>query len=125
MTEHWTPERRPLVASILRGLGRRCPKCGRRGLFAGYLAIRDCPHCQAPTGAIRADDFPPYATIMVVGHIVIPLLLVVEQIYAPALWLHLALWPAATLALTLWLLPPIKGGILGLMWALRLKGDEH
>lgn len=125
MTEHWAPERRPLVTSIARGVQRRCPRCGRRGLFAGYLTTRDCPHCAAPTGAIRADDFPPYATILVVGHIVIPAMLVVERVYAPSLWAHMAIWPALTLMLTLWLLPPIKGGILGLMWALRLRGDEQ
>ncbi|MFM7719099.1 MAG: DUF983 domain-containing protein [Actinomycetota bacterium] len=33
--------------SVLRGLRRRCPRCGARGLFTGPLAIRErCPGCR-------------------------------------------------------------------------------
>jgi uncharacterized protein (DUF983 family) len=40
------------------------------------------------------------------------------------MWLQVAIFVPATLLLTLWLLPRAKGALLGLMWALRLRGDE-
>ena len=116
---------RPHVGlAILRGLARRCPSCGVGHPFAGYLKVRDCPHCGEALGHIRADDFPPYLTIAIVGHIVVPLLLVSERFLAPPTWLQLSIAVPVTLGLTLALLPRVKGAILGLMWHLGLRGDE-
>ncbi len=111
--------------AILRGLGRRCPSCGVGGSFAGYLKIAGtCDHCGEPLGHIRADDFPPYLTIAIVGHIVVPLVLMGERFLAPPMWLTLGVALPVTVILTLGLLPRVKGGIVGLMWSLRLRGDE-
>jgi uncharacterized protein (DUF983 family) len=34
------------VRVLLRGLAKRCPRCGERGLFLRWLKIRDrCPRC--------------------------------------------------------------------------------
>jgi hypothetical protein len=43
----------------------------------------------------RADDAPPYFTIVIVGHIAVGLLLAVEMAYRPPLRLH-AVRPART-----------------------------
>ncbi len=108
-----------------RGFARRCPACGRGPAFAGYLkVVESCSGCGEALGHIRADDFPPYLTILLVGHIIVPLVLLVEQNFEPPLWQQMLIWPSITLALTLLLLRPIKGAVLGLMWALRLRGDE-
>jgi uncharacterized protein (DUF983 family) len=42
-----TEDREPSAArAILRGLARRCPRCGSGGLFRGWLRIRErCPRC--------------------------------------------------------------------------------
>ncbi|RMF10283.1 MAG: DUF983 domain-containing protein [Alphaproteobacteria bacterium] len=119
--------RRPTaLVGLLRGLRRKCPHCGNHAAFAGYLKLTpQCAGCGAPLGVIRADDAPPYFTIMVVGHLVVPLLLVIEQMYHPPVWLHMAIWPALAIALTLILLPVIKGGVVGVMWSVGLRGDEH
>ena len=114
-----------ILAAIGRGLKRTCPHCGNGRIFKGYLKTSDCTNCAAPTGEIRADDLPPYLTIFLVGHIVIPLLLIVETHYHPALWLQMSIWPTVTLILTLTFLPFIKGGAVGLMWYLKLNGDEQ
>lgn len=117
---------RPSAAlAILRGLARRCPNCGVGRGFKGYLKVADhCDHCGEELGHIRADDFPPYLTIAIVGHVTVPLFLVTEQLYHPATWLQLAVGVPIVLGLTLTLLPRVKGGILGLMWHLGLRGDE-
>ena len=117
---------RPVGRSLARGLRRRCPKCGEGALFSGYLRVTaTCSRCEEPCGRIRADDVPPYLTILLVGHIVVPLVLIVYQNYKMDLWLSMAIWPTLTLVLSLVLLPIVKGGTVGVMWALRLRGDEQ
>ena len=111
--------------AIRRGLKRRCPSCGQGHAFAGYLQTADhCDHCCTQLGHIRADDFPPYLTIFLVGHIVVPMLLLVEQAYSWPVERHMIVWPALTLALALVILPVLKGGVLGLMWSMGMNGRE-
>ena len=38
------------------------------------------------------------------------------------MWLHLAVWPALTLAACLALLQPVKGAVVGLQYALGMHG---
>lgn len=120
------PPRAGVWTALWRGLRRHCPACGEAQAFRTYLKqVECCSHCHAALGEIRADDMPPYFTIFLVGHIVVPLILLVEKLYEPAEWLQMLVWPSLTLLLTLAILPYIKGGVLGVMWALRMKGDEQ
>lgn len=113
-------------AMLKRGLKRRCPHCGQGSAFSGYLRITDhCAECGTQLGHIRADDFPPYLTIFLVGHIVVPLILLTEQSWAWSWELHMAIWLPLTTILTLLFLPMMKGVALGLMWRLRLSGNEQ
>ena len=115
-----------LIRAMRHGFRRRCPKCGRGPLFRGYLALWPaCDNCGMETGEIYTADAAPYFTILVVGHIVVPLLLFSEQTAAPPMWLQFTLWPGLALLLTFWFLPRIKGCIMGLMWVLGLRGHEH
>jgi uncharacterized protein (DUF983 family) len=110
-------------SATLRGFRQRCPHCGTGRIFTSYLSIAPhCPHCGEDLQHQRADDAPPYFTMMVVGHIVVPLLLVVEKLYAPDLWIHFVIWLPLTIIMTLWLLPRIKGATVGLQWAFRMHG---
>jgi uncharacterized protein (DUF983 family) len=112
--------------AISRGLKRRCPACGHGRAFAGYLRLVDhCSQCGEQLGHIRADDFPPYLTILLVGHIIVPMLLIVEQTWHWPTERHMIVWPLATLLLTLAMLPFLKGGVLGLMWSLGMTGRER
>lgn len=110
-------ERRPVQAAM-RGMRGRCPSCGEGRVLKGYLTANPaCGHCGEGFGHLRADDMPPWLTIMIVGHIVVPLLLIVEQTWHPDMVLQMVLWPAVTLALMLAILPRAKGAVLGLLWA--------
>lgn len=114
---------RPVGKSIWRGFRLSCPQCGKGKLFRKYLkATPECAHCHADMTQHEADDAPPYFTILIVGHIVVPLMLHVELEYLPPIWVHMAVWPALTLLLTLALLPRIKGAVIGWQWALRMAG---
>ena len=104
--------------AVLRGLRGRCPACGEGRVLRGYLtATPACRACGEGYSHLRADDMPPWLTILVVGHIVVPLLLLVEQTWHPEMWLQMAIWPAASLGLMLLLMPRSKGAVLGLLWA--------
>lgn len=126
----WTPDRTtklpawpvPKVMDALwRGARGQCPACGKGRLFAGFLKVRaECDACHAPIGLARADDAPPYFTIVIVGHIIVPLMLAVEKNWAPDLWIHTALWVPLSLGMAIGLLTPIKGMTVGVMTAMGM-----
>ena len=117
--------RRPLLSALGRGWRKRCPRCARGGLFDGYLKIHPlCAVCNLALHHHRADDAPPYFTIMIVGHIVIGGMLWLETAVHPAAWIHLSLWLPLTIVLTLVMLPMVKGALIGLQWALRMHGFD-
>jgi uncharacterized protein (DUF983 family) len=108
---------------LLRGLTGKCPNCGRGRMFSRFLKVADhCPVCGEELSHHRADDFPAYLVIVLVGHIVVPLALTVEIAYAPAIWVQYALWLPLTLGLSLGLLQPVKGAVVALQWAGGMHG---
>ena len=115
-----------IFAAMRRGFGGHCPKCGQGKLFQGYLKpLSACASCGEDTGRIYPADIAPYFTILIVGHLIVPSLLLTEQLAQPNLWLQAAIWPTLALLLTLWFLPRVKGSIMGLMWALGMRGHEQ
>lgn len=114
---------RPLFAAMRKGWFDRCPSCGVGKLFARFLkANTQCGDCGEELHHHRADDAPPYFTIIVVGHIVVPLTLIVERNWSPSYWTHAVIWLPLTLGLIFWLLPRIKGALVGMQWANRMHG---
>jgi uncharacterized protein (DUF983 family) len=120
-----------MITAILRGAGRHCPACGQTALFTGYLKVaQSCTLCGAPLGLYPSDDAPPYITILLVLHVVVPLLLILEQTTDLPLWVYGAIvLPLATI-LTVILLPMVKGGMIGVLFKLGANkgagdGDGH
>ena len=108
-----------------RGSRRVCPSCGNAPLFHRYLKVSDtCSSCGEELHHHRADDAPPYFTIFIVGHLVVPLALWVERLWKPEIWIHMALWLPLAVITTLLFLPVVKGVIVGLQWALYMHGFE-
>jgi uncharacterized protein (DUF983 family) len=106
-----------------RGLRQTCPACGEGRLFRAYLKVADaCPTCGEELHHHRADDAPPYFTILIVGHVIVWGVLVLETAYAPATWVHMVIWLPLLVGLSLWFLPRVKGALVGLQWALRMHG---
>ena len=92
-------------------------------MFRSFLKVADaCPSCGEALHHHRADDAPPYFTIIIVGHVVVGGILILEKLVQPASWVHMVLWLPLTVILSLLLLPPIKGALVGLQWALRMHG---
>ena len=114
---------RSIKQAMWRGFNMRCPSCGQGPLMSSYLKVAPkCDHCGKDFTHQRADDAPPYFTIIVVGHLVIPLVWFVERYYEPPMLPQMIIWPIIITALSLWLLPRIKGTIVGLQWAARMHG---
>ena len=109
--------------SLVRGLQCRCPACGTGRLYVSYLKPADtCPQCGEELHHQRADDAPPYFTMLIVGHVIVGGVLMLEQAASPQTWVHLVVWLPLTALLSLWLLPKVKGALIGLQWALRMHG---
>ena len=123
-----TPDRLPLVKrdilpALLRGARCRCPQCGDGMIFGAYLKVNPtCSQCGLHLHLHRADDAPPYFTMLIVGHVVVGGVLALERAVQPQTAVHLAIWLPLTLALSLWLLPRVKGALIGLQWAARMHG---
>ena len=115
---------RPVGRSIWRGFRCRCPACGAGKLYRAYLKVVDhCPACGEDLSHQRADDAPAYMTIFVVGHFIVSGILATEFLAPEApLWVPAAVWSALALLASLWLLPRMKGGLVGLQWANRMHG---
>ena len=118
---------RPVWEAMKRGFLGRCPHCGEGKLFSSFLtAVGRCEHCGEEMHHHRADDLPAYLVIVIVGHVIVPLVLAIEQSFQPSYLLHLAVWLPLTLGMSLALLQPVKGAIVGLQWAFRMHGfDEN
>lgn len=118
-----TPEGRATFrTAFLRGLRRRCPRCGQGRMFSGYLKQAvTCSHCGQPLEVFRADDAPAYFTIFIVGILVVPIMLAIERLYHPEVWVFEVIVLPLTVALTLALIPFIKGAYIAALWSLDLE----
>jgi uncharacterized protein (DUF983 family) len=113
-------------AALKTGFRMRCPACSEGHMFYRFLKVSDCcPHCGEELHHHRADDAPPYFTILVVAHVIGALMLFVEEHNdALDIRIHMVLWPVLTLLLVFWLLPRFKGALVAYQWALRMHGFE-
>lgn len=116
---------RPVFSAMLQGMLGRCPNCSSGKLFRSYLKVSDtCTNCNEDFSHHRADDAPPYFTIFIVGHIIIPLVIWSEVAFKPSMTMHMVLWIPITIVMTLAFLQPIKGAIVALQWANYMHGFD-
>ena len=116
-------EEREMRPALLRGWRRRCPQCGQGPLMKTYLTVRSsCPVCGEELHHHRADDGPAYLTILIVGHLTAPALLWAFTTFRPDPMILASAFTVVTVALSLYLLPRLKGAIVGFQWAKRMHG---
>ena len=114
---------RSVGLSLRRGVAGKCPACGRGSMYTRYLKVADsCSACSEELHHHRADDAPAYFNILIVGHLVVAGVMMVEEYFRPNYWVHALMWIPLTIGLSLWLLPRVKGALVGLQWALRMHG---
>src|SRR6201995_4921920 len=97
-TRVWTREaalveKRDVWTAMKRGFRSRCPRCGEGKLFRAFLKTADrCSVCDLDFTPHRADDLPAYLVIVIVGHVMVPIFLLIETNYAPPVWLQLSIY---------------------------------
>src|ERR1700759_2012237 len=112
-------EKRDVWQALKRGFRGRSPRCGEGKLFRAFLkTANNCSVCGLDFTPHRADDLPAYLVIVIVGHIVVPIALWIETNYSPAVWLQLSTYLPLTFIMSLALLQPVKGTVVGMQWAL-------
>lgn len=125
MNEHISPDTEPRAfgPALGRALRNRCPACGEGRMFDRFLKPSpQCSHCgQAWTGH-RADDFPSYLVILLLGHILVPLMIEVNVALSIPLAVQFALWPGLALALAIALIQPAKAAVIAFQWSKRMYG---
>ena len=117
---------RSVWPALRRGFAGKCPNCGKGRMFKSYLKVNDrCPVCDTPLHHHRADDAPPYFTLLVSCHIIGAAILL-DLEFGPALSVlgQTLLFSALAVVLCLTLLPIFKGGLIAYQWALRMHGFE-
>ena len=121
-----------LVGTALPGLGligvilyrpeteepeRRCPRCGKGKLYAGFIDLRpNCEVCGLDYAFIDAGDGPAIFIIMLAGAVVVTAALIVEIKYQPPFWLHAALWLPLIIVTTLLPLRSMKSLLIALQF---------
>src|SRR5262249_26803559 len=85
--------KRDMWQAMKRGFRGRCTRCGEGKLFRAFLKVDNaCSVCGLDFTPHRADDLPAYLVIIIVGHIVVPLALMIETEYSPPVALQLAVY---------------------------------
>lgn len=112
-----------LKADLLKGFLGRCPCCGHGRIFRAFLKVADrCDVCGEEFFHHRADDLPAYLVIVVVGHVLVPALLITETALALAYWTEVGIFVPLALVLSLALIQPIKGAVVALQWHMGMDG---
>lgn len=117
---------RPMKPAMWHGLRRRCPNCGDGAMFEGYLKVNDqCPVCEEELHHHRADDGPAYLTILLVAHILGFGMHIMWVQFRPDPLVMGTILAVGAVGLSLYLLPRLKGMVVGIQWAKRMHGFGH
>jgi uncharacterized protein (DUF983 family) len=120
---HTHAHQRKLWPAMWKGWRRRCPSCGSGPLLTNYLKVRDtCQVCREELHHHKSDDGPAYLTILIVGHLMAPLLLIVFEAFRPEPLILFTIFAVGCIGLSLYLLPRLKGVVVAFQWARQMNG---
>ncbi|KEQ52390.1 DUF983 domain-containing protein [Sphingobium chlorophenolicum] len=111
---------RPALGLALRG---HCPACGEGRMFARFLKPSPaCETCGQAWDQSRADDFPAYIVILLLGHILVPLMIEVNAALDIPLGMQALLWPGLAILLAVAMIQPAKAAVIAFQWSRRMDG---
>ncbi len=84
--------------------------------------LPECKSCGLNLAKNDSADGPAVFLIFILGFLLVPAALLLENIAAPPLWVHAILWGAIALGLTVGSLKPLKAYIIALQYKHR-PGD--
>ena len=110
---------------LWRGIQKRCPQCGVGEVLAGYLKpASSCSHCGEDFSHVSADDGPAWLTLLIVGHAIVPLMLVFGRDNAIPAWFSITSLTLITLVGVYFILPRAKGAFIALIWVTGATGED-
>ncbi len=113
----------PQLSPYSTGLAGRCPRCGDGALFAGFLTIAPrCEACGLDLAFADSGDGPAIFVMLIAGAIVLGGALVIEALWEPPIWVHLAATTPFALIVCLGMLRPLKGVLVSLQY--RNKAEQ-
>ena len=115
LPDHALPQ--TLRIALWRGISGKCPRCGEARLFGKFLKpIAVCPRCHQDWTHHRADDMPPYISILITGHVLVPVIIYFGAVSEMSMWQALAICLVLASVLMIGLLQPAKGAVIALQW---------
>ena len=112
-------------ALLWRGFLKQCPQCGVGPLLTGDLKPETCClHCGEDFCHISADDGPAWLTLLVVGHAVVPLMIVLGRDATISPWIAILILALVTLVGVYFVLPRAKGAFIALIWMTGATGQD-
>lgn len=101
-------------------MAAKCPKCREGALFSGFLTVQErCRSCGLDLRAHDSGDGPAVFVIFIVGALSVIGALALEAAAEPPYWLHVVIWPAFVIGLTLALLRPLKAKFIEIQYRRR------
>jgi uncharacterized protein (DUF983 family) len=92
-------------------------------MFGRFLKpVSACGACGQPWDVHRADDFPAYIVILLLGHILVPLMIEVNSALSIPLGWQAAIWPTLAALLAIAMIQPVKGAVIAFQWTRRMYG---
>jgi uncharacterized protein (DUF983 family) len=111
--------------AALYALRGRCPCCGKGKLFRSYLKqVDSCSECGERFADIRADDAAPWLTIILVGHILLPLVMAFVLIDTLPAWAAATICAVILAAMSLLILPRAKALFIAILWHTGAPGSK-
>lgn len=105
--------------SVGRGILCKCPNCGVGKLFSGFLSQNArCQHCNEPLGRYDAGLLTALLVGLVIVLIFAGAFLVIELAGGTSPLYYLVILLPISVAASLLVMRPCKGGLIGLLWAL-------
>jgi uncharacterized protein (DUF983 family) len=117
------PEKRAWPA-IGNGLLCRCPKCGKGKLYPRFIEqTQQCEVCGEPLGRYNVGLLLPFVMIMIVAHVLVAVMLDLELRGGGGAGFYLSVMVPLAVVVPLVLLRPVKGAIIGFLWARGLSDE--
>ena len=120
------PGRQFSLVLLWRGFRKTWPQCGVGALLEGYLKPHSsCAACNEDFSHISADDGPAWLTLLIVGHAVVPLMLIFGRNDLFPMWLAILILAMVTLVGVYFVLPRAKGVFIALIWLTGATGRNE
>ena len=92
-------------------------------MFARFLKPSPaCEACGQGWDQSRADDFPAYIVILLLGHLLVPLMIEVNAALDIPMGLQALLWPGFAILLAVAMIQPAKAAVIAFQWSRRMDG---